>query len=57
MVIVKMVMNIYKTFKLPANNTEFSATFAIIAGTVPAYNPLTIPSRLNVVMTQSTIFV
>ena len=55
MVIVKM--NIYKIFKLPANSTEFSATFAITAGIEPAYSPLTIPSRLYVVITQSTMFV
>lgn len=33
---------------LPANNIEFSATFAIIAGSVPAYSPRKTPSFLNV---------
>uniref|UniRef100_A0A182JKP3 Uncharacterized protein n=1 Tax=Anopheles atroparvus TaxID=41427 RepID=A0A182JKP3_ANOAO len=37
-----------------ANNTEFSATFATTAGSVPAYRPRTMPSRLNVCMVQLT---
>lgn len=39
----------------PANNTEFSATFAATAGMVPAYKPLAIPSLLKVFTRQSII--
>lgn len=38
-----------------ANNTEFSATLATTAGSVPAYSPLVIPSFVRVCRKQSTI--
>ena len=38
-----------------AKRTEFSATFAAMAGVVPAYNPRTIPSLFSVDFMQEYI--